>query len=84
MSKHREPVFLTKVELATHLGCAVRTVDRWIAAGTVPPPHSRPGPQTALWLRRHFTQYVETGAWPKEAYVAPSMKRVESSSPRSK
>jgi uncharacterized protein YeaC (DUF1315 family) len=71
--KHRnvsgQSVFMTKSQLAFAMGeVDTQTVDQWIARGTVPPPHSRPGSNTALWLREHFDHYVETGRWPKEAF----------------
>lgn len=73
-SRHRgvrgEPVLMTKSQLAFAMGeVDTQTIDRWVAARTVPPPHSRPGENTALWLRSDFEHYVRTGAWPKEAYT---------------
>lgn len=62
-------LFLTKGELAAHFGCHMHSIDRWIVKGRIPPPHSRPGPGHAVWLRRHFMEYVETGEWPRDAYV---------------
>ncbi len=69
MSRPREPVFIAKAELARELGCTVGTLNTWIATGTIPPPHSRPGPRMAIWLRRHWQHYVETGRWPDDAYA---------------
>lgn len=64
-----EPLFITKTEMAQHLGVGdINTIDTWIANGSFPPPHSRPGERFAVWLRKHWNSYVETGAWPKEAY----------------
>lgn len=64
-----EPLFVTKGELARLLGrLDTATIDRWVRDGTFPPPHSRPGERTALWLRRHFEEYVRTGRWPADAY----------------
>lgn len=67
-----ESVFLNKTELARHLCCSGVTLDKFIARGTVPPPHSRPGPKSALWVRRHFEVYVMTGRWPDEAFTGPA------------
>ena len=60
--------FITKAELAIHLGCAICTIDGWIAKGTIPGPHSQPGIRHAIWLRRHYVKFRDTGRWPKEAY----------------
>lgn len=66
------PIFITKSELARTCGPVdTATIDRWVRDGTFPPPHSRPGERTALWLRKHFDQFVETGRWPEEAYPSP-------------
>jgi hypothetical protein len=64
-----EPLFLTKNQLAYHMGEAdPGTIDRWVEDGTVPPPHSRPGERTQLWRRDHFNAFVATGRWPAEAW----------------
>ena len=63
-----EPDFITKCELAQHLGCAVGTIDKWIEEGTVPPPHSKPGERHPVWLRKHYVAYRDTRRWPKEAH----------------
>lgn len=62
------PIFIRSAELAGHLGCTTSTIHRWVAAGVLPPPHSRLAERTAVWLRRHFDAYVATGAWPREAF----------------
>lgn len=65
-----EPTFLTKSQLAYAMGRVLpATIDDWIAAGTVPPPHSRPGAKCALWLKTHFDVYVQTGRWPDAAFT---------------
>jgi hypothetical protein len=61
-------IFITKAELATHIGCHINTIDRWIAKGTIPPPHSRPGYGHAIWLRKHFNVYADSGEWPQDAF----------------
>ena len=72
-----EPVFMTKSQLAHEMGQVdTQTIDRWIAAGTVPPPHSRPGESTALWRRSDFEHYVATGRWPKEAFRSSGSREV--------
>lgn len=64
-----EPLFITKTEMAQHLGVGDMTsIDKWIAAGDFPPPHSQPGKRFAVWLRRHWNTFVETRAWPREAF----------------
>ncbi len=67
-----EPIFINKIELAHHLQCHVNSIDGWVANGTIPPPHSCPGVKHALWLRRHFTAFVESGVWPGEAWTTPA------------
>jgi hypothetical protein len=71
--KDMVPIFITKTELAKHLGCHITSIDRWIVDGTIPPPHSRPGHGHAVWLRRHFNAYVDTSEWPKDAYSVPAV-----------
>lgn len=66
--KEKEPDFIGKAELARHLCCHVGTINDWIADGTIPPPHSRPGEKHAVWLRRHYEAFKKTREWPKEAY----------------
>jgi hypothetical protein len=62
-------VFITKSEIAMHLGGAsMNTIHRSIAAGDFPPPHSRPGRRFPIWLRKHWQAYVDTGRWPREAF----------------
>jgi hypothetical protein len=64
-----EPLFITKTEIAAHMGIGnIGTIDAWIAEGTFPPPHGRPGRRFAIWLRKHWDAYVETGEWPREAW----------------
>lgn len=65
-----EPVFISKTEIAAHLGCDTKTIDEWIKEGTVPRPHSRPGERFAVWRRAHWNTYVETGSWPSEAFAS--------------
>lgn len=62
------PIFISKSELAIHLGCSGQAIEAWIELGRLPPPHSRPGERHTIWLREHFDQYVKTRRWPKEAY----------------
>ena len=70
MSKEKEPpVFITSREISRHVGVkGAAPLTRWVAEGTFPPPHSRPGERTTLWLRKHWDQYVKTGRWPQEAW----------------
>jgi predicted DNA-binding transcriptional regulator AlpA len=64
------PLFITKREIVRHIpGVDSTTIDAWVAKGTFPPPHSRPGERTAVWLRRHFDFYVARGYWPDEAFL---------------
>jgi predicted DNA-binding transcriptional regulator AlpA len=67
-----EPIFITKSEMARALGIHPGTITRWIGKGEFPPPHSRPGERTSLWLRSHFEAYVRDGRWPEKAY-APAL-----------
>jgi hypothetical protein len=48
------------------------TIDDWIAEGGFPPPHSRPGERFAVWRRKHWDVYVETGSWPPSAFPKES------------
>lgn len=66
--KAQEPDFITKTELAHHLGCHISTLTDWIEDGSIPPPHSRPGDKHPIWLRRHYKEFVRTGKWPREAF----------------
>jgi hypothetical protein len=67
-----EPDFMTKSQLAYHLGeLDPGTLDDWIAEGTFPPPHSRPGTRTAVWLREHYEFYKRHGYWPRESFRTP-------------
>ena len=66
--REKEPDFIGKAELAHHLQCHISTIDEWIADGTIPPPHSRPGDKHPIWLRRHYNAYRETRRWPKESW----------------
>ncbi len=64
-----DPLFITKSQLAHAMGnVAPATLDDWVKEGTFPPPHSRPGERTAVWLKRHFDAYVASGRWPEEAF----------------
>jgi hypothetical protein len=62
------PLFIDKSEIVFEFGVDMQTIDRWVAAGTFPPPHSRSGERKALWLHKHFDYYVATGHWPKDAF----------------
>lgn len=67
--KANDPDFIGKFELARHLGVKPQTIDKWImTTQSFPPPHSKPGLRYAIWLRRHYVAYRETGRWPQEAY----------------
>lgn len=67
--KKGDPDFIWKFELARHLGVTPPTIDSWIYKyKTIPPPHSQPGLRHAVWLRRHYVAYRETGEWPQEAF----------------
>lgn len=67
--KRVEPLFITKTEIAQHMGLGdLGTLDTWIVNRTFPPPHSQPGERYAVWLRKHWLRYVETGEWPGEAW----------------
>lgn len=66
--KTSTPDFITKSELANHLGCDIHTIDKWIISGTISPPHARMGKRHAVWLRRHYNAFVKNGSWPAEAY----------------
>lgn|GEM_PF-2770677 len=71
-TKKVEPVFITKTEIAHHIGLAdATTLDKWIADREFPPPHSRPGGRFVVWLRSHWDHYVATGDWPREAWRRP-------------
>jgi hypothetical protein len=63
-----EPDFVTKFELAQHLGCAVGTIDGWVKEGTIPQPHSSPGKRHQVWLHKHYVVYRDTVRWPKESW----------------
>jgi hypothetical protein len=67
--KDLEPDFIGKMELAHHLQCHVSTIDEWVADGTIPPPHSRPGVKHPIWLRRHYKVFRDTGEWPKDSWA---------------
>ncbi len=66
--KELEPDFIGKAELARQLCCHINTLNDWIAKGTIPPPHSRPGVKHPVWLRKHYRIYRETGQWPRAAF----------------
>jgi hypothetical protein len=67
--KKPDPIFITKTEIATHMGLGnLTTIDDWIVNETFPPPHSRPGERYAVWLRKYWQTYVETGSWPPAAF----------------
>lgn len=64
-----DPTFMNKSELAHEMGDAdTATIDQWVREGSVPPPHSQPGKNTAVWRREHFRFYVERGYWPPESF----------------
>lgn len=68
-----EPLFITKTAIAQHYGLGdMQTLDDWIEAGTIPPPHSQPGERYSVWLRKHWDVYVDTGRWPDEAFELPA------------
>lgn len=65
-----QPEFITKTEIALHLGVSdLSTIDAWVREGSIPRPHSRPGVRFAVWRRKHWNAYVETGSWPSEAFA---------------
>lgn len=64
----RPPDFMTKDELAYHLGCHINTINRWIRDGVIPGPHCRPGGKHPIWLRRHYEAFCKSGEWPREAF----------------
>jgi predicted DNA-binding transcriptional regulator AlpA len=67
--KKRDPIFITKSEIAQLMSVAdTKTIDSWVAQRRFPPPHSQPGVRLAVWLRRHWNAYVETGKWPLESF----------------
>lgn len=74
MAKREKPPsdFLSKTELANHLACSTQSLDNWIADGSLPPPHSRPGRNHAVWLREHYEHFKIYGNWPKEAWERPA------------
>jgi predicted DNA-binding transcriptional regulator AlpA len=67
-ARREPPAFIRAGDLAWHLGCDTQTLHRWVDEGIVPPPHSRLGPNSTLWLRRHFDAFVATGRWPEESF----------------
>jgi predicted DNA-binding transcriptional regulator AlpA len=70
--KKTPAVFVTKSALAQMMGVGdTKTIDAWIAQERFPPPHSQPGVRHAVWLRKHWETYVETGQWPKSAFHKP-------------
>lgn len=67
--KEIEPVFITKAEIAHHLGIkCLATLDKWIATRRLPPPFDRPGERHPVWLRKHWAAYVDSGSWPRSAW----------------
>lgn len=66
--REKEPDFIGKTELAHHFQCHVNTINRWIADGTIPPPHCRPGDKHPIWLRKHYEAFRKTREWPREAF----------------
>ena len=53
---------MTKSQLAYAMGeVDTRTIDRWVSEGTVPPPHSWPGQNTAPWPREALWTYEGRG-----------------------
>jgi predicted DNA-binding transcriptional regulator AlpA len=67
-----ETDFITKSQLAHAMGeVDPATIDEWVAAGTFPPPHSRPGERTTVWRRSYYTFYLENGYWPPESFRKP-------------
>jgi len=47
--------------VATLLGVSVRTVNRWVAEGELPPPIKTPGNGVRMWRRRDIEQWVDAG-----------------------
>jgi predicted DNA-binding transcriptional regulator AlpA len=70
--------FINKSELVRELCVDRKTLDRRIADGSFPPPHSRVGPRVALWLRKHYQFYVDNRRWPAEAYSRDSGSAIQS------
>jgi predicted DNA-binding transcriptional regulator AlpA len=66
--KNITPDFISKSELAAHLDCDIHTIDRWIIKGTLPPPHARLGKRHAIWVRKHYLEFMKTGQWPRAAW----------------
>ncbi len=67
--KRAEPLFITKSEIANHLGVGgMATIDKWVKAGEFPPYHSKLGERYFVWLRSHWNHYVATGSWPSSAF----------------
>jgi hypothetical protein len=66
--REKEADFVTKAELAHHIGCHVNTINRWIRMGTIPGPHCRPGGKHPIWLRKHYEAFRRTGEWPPESF----------------
>ena len=64
--------FMKKSELARSLDIDPKTLDRKIAEGIIPPPHTRLGPHTARWLRRHYEYFEAHKRWPAEAFARQS------------
>jgi predicted DNA-binding transcriptional regulator AlpA len=67
-AKVRGGSFINKSEMVREIGIDAKTLDRRIADGVFPPPHSRPGPRITLWRREHFRHYVDRGVWPPESF----------------
>jgi hypothetical protein len=60
--------FIGLSELAYELHTTTPTLNRWVLEGRVPPPHSRPGKHSALWLRKHYQHFVNHKECPQAAY----------------
>jgi predicted DNA-binding transcriptional regulator AlpA len=60
--------FINKAELAREIGIDRKTLDRRIAEGVYPPPHSRQGERIAIWRRKDYLHFVDHGTWPAESF----------------
>jgi hypothetical protein len=61
--------FLTVTQLAERLGVAdTKTIDKRIAAGSIPPPWVWLAARTRAWRADHYKEFHDTGEWPKAAW----------------
>lgn len=63
-----EPDFLSAPELARRLGVSLDAVDKWIAAGSIPPPWTYFGSRRRVWRSDHYEAFRTTREWPREAW----------------